>query len=83
MNWRIWRRFDYVLLALVTLLIGYGIVMIYSATQSTTDLQLLWRTQLIRAGIGVAAMLVLSAIDYRYYKELSRLFYVIILLINI
>lgn len=80
MNWRIWRKFDYLLLGLVVLLIGYGIVMIYSATQSTTDLQLLWRTQLIRAGIGIVAMLVLAAIDYRYYKELSRILYVIILL---
>jgi len=74
-NLRIWRKFDFWLLLVVLLLITYGIAMIYSATQNTEDLQLLWRTQLIRAGIGVAVMLLLAAIDYRYYREIYHLFY--------
>lgn len=80
---RIWRKFDFWLLLVVLLLITYGIAMIFSATQSTEDLHLLWRTQLIRAGIGIVAMLVLAAIDYRYYREIYHLFYLtaIVLLI--
>ncbi len=82
-NLRIWRKFDFWLLIVVLLLITFGIAMISSATQNTEDLQLLWRTQLIRAGIGVAAMLILSAIDYRYYREVYHLLYLaaVILLI--
>ncbi|RME43733.1 MAG: rod shape-determining protein RodA [Caldilineae bacterium] len=70
MELRIWRKFDFVMLGIVLLLITYGVVMIYSATQSTVDLQLLWRTQLIRAAFGVGGMLVVASIDYRYYRAL-------------
>lgn len=83
MEIRIWRKFDSLLLAITLLLITYGLVMIYSATQSTADLQLLWRTQLIRASLGLVAMLIVAAIDYRYYKALHKLLYagIIILLL--
>jgi len=64
------------MLGIVLLLIGYGVVMIYSATQSTVDLQELWRTQLTRAGVGLVAMLVVAIIDYRYYRELYKFLYV-------
>lgn len=63
------------MMVVVLLLITYGVVMIYSATQSTIDLQLLWRTQLTRAGFGLVGMVILAVIDYRYYKELYRLLY--------
>lgn len=75
MNLRIWHRFDFIQLLIVITLIVFGVTMIFSATQSTQDLQLLWRTQLIRAGIGIVAMMVLAAIDYRYYREVYRLLY--------
>jgi len=75
MEARIWRNFDFILVGIALLLITYGIVMIYSATQSTVDLQLLWRTQLIRVGFGLIAMLVVAAIDYRYYQELYKILY--------
>jgi rod shape determining protein RodA len=83
MDLRTWRKFDFLILGLVLLLITYGLVMIYSATQSTIDLKLLWRTQLTRASLGLVAMLVLAAIDYRYYRELYKLLYpgIIILLV--
>jgi len=81
MNLRFWRKFDFLLLIIVSLLITYGLVMIFSATKSTTDLQLLWRTQLIRAGMGLVAMLILSAIDYRYYNMLYGPMYVVIIIL--
>ncbi len=76
METRIWRKFDFVMLGIALLLITYGIVMIYSATQSTIDLQLLWRVQLIRVGFGLLAMLIVAAIDYRYYRGLYKLLYI-------
>jgi len=76
LNSRIWRKFDFFMVGIVLLLIAYGVLMIYSATQSTTDLQELWRVQLTRAGIGLSAMLVVSLIDYRYYRELYKFLYV-------
>ncbi len=69
------------MLLIVLLLITYGVVMIYSATQSTVDLQLLWRTQLIRAGIGVVAMFIVAAVDYRYYRELHHLLYIVVVIL--
>lgn len=79
MDLRIWRKFDFLILGLTIILVGYGLVMIYSATQSTIDLNLLWRTQLIRGGIGLVGMFIIAAIDYRYYKELYAYLYIIIL----
>ncbi|OQY26907.1 MAG: hypothetical protein B6243_13585 [Anaerolineaceae bacterium 4572_5.2] len=75
-NLRIWRKFDFLMVGIVLLLIAYGALMIYSATQSAVDLQELWRVQLTRAGIGLIAMLVVSLIDYRYYRELYKFLYV-------
>ena len=79
MEARIWRKFDFVLLGIALLLITYGIIMIYSATQSTIDQQLLWRTQLIRTGFGLVGMLIVALIDYRYYRALYAVLYFIIL----
>ena len=81
MDLRIWRKFDFILIGLALVIITYGIVMIYSATQSTIDLTLLWRTQLIRAGFGLVAMLVVAAVDYRYYRALSPVLYIGIVLL--
>ncbi|MEM7345632.1 MAG: FtsW/RodA/SpoVE family cell cycle protein, partial [Chloroflexota bacterium] len=78
MELRIWRNFDFILVGIALLIITYGIVMIYSATQSTVDLQLLWRTQLIRVGFGLVAMMIVAAIDYRYYTQVYHLLYLLI-----
>ncbi len=75
MNLRTWRQFDFIQFLVVLTLIVFGITMIFSATQSTEDLQLLWCTQLTRAAIGIVAMIILAAIDYRYYREVHRLLY--------
>ena len=64
------------MLGIALMLIIYGIVMIYSATQTTVDLQTLWRTQLIRVGLGLLALAVVAAIDYRYYRQLYKLLYI-------
>jgi rod shape determining protein RodA len=53
--------------------------MIFRAHQNQADLQDLWRTQLTRAGIGLAVMLLIAAFDYRYYANLYKFIYIIML----
>lgn len=79
MDRRVWRQFDLVLVGLAGLLILYGVIMIYSANQNQEDLRDLWQTQLTRAGIGLLALVLVAAIDYRYYAPLSRFLYVVML----
>lgn len=79
MDRRVWRQFDLVLVGLAGLLILYGVIMIYSANQNQEDLRDLWQTQLTRAGIGLLALVLVAAFDYRYYAPLSKLLYVVML----
>ncbi len=79
MDRRIWRQFDLVLVGLAALLILYGVIMIYSANQNTEDLRDLWQTQLTRAGIGLVLLVLVAAIDYRYYASLDKFLYVVML----
>ncbi len=79
MDRRVWRQFDWVLVGLAALLILYGVIMIYSANQNQEDLRDLWQSQLTRAGIGLLVMVLVAAIDYRYYAPLSKFFYVVML----
>lgn len=79
MDRRIWRQFDPLLIGLVAILVLYGVIMIYSANQNQEDLRDLWWTQLTRAGVGFVVLMVIAAIDYRYYLSLYKLFYLIML----
>jgi rod shape determining protein RodA len=78
---RIWRKFDFVMAGLVVILIIFGVAMIASATRGTSDLQDLWKTQLIRAGIGLVLMVAVAAVDYRYYQSLYKPLYFGMLLV--
>ncbi|MBE7551924.1 MAG: rod shape-determining protein RodA [Anaerolineales bacterium] len=80
MDRRIWRQFDLVLVGIAGLLTLYGVIMIYSANQNQEDLRDLWQTQLTRAGIGLAVMVLVAAIDYRYYASLYKFLYVVMLI---
>jgi rod shape determining protein RodA len=80
MDRRIWRQFDLVLVGIVALLILYGVIMIFSANQNQEDLQDLWWVQLTRAVIGVSVMVVVAAVDYRYYASLHKLLYVVMII---
>jgi len=75
MDRKIWRNFDFVLLAATALLIAFGVAMIYSATLGTPDLQDLPLRQAIWALVGLALMLFVAAIDYRFLESLQKLLY--------
>lgn len=68
---RVRRAYDYALLVLTVLLVCFGLVMIYStssynATKYYGDATFFLRKQAIFAVFGVAVMVAVSQIDYRY-----------------
>ena len=66
------RRLDKVLLLLCLAALAFGCVILYSEVQAEFITMSKWKMQVICAGIGIAALLVLSAISYRF---LSRVWF--------
>jgi rod shape determining protein RodA len=76
---RHWRSFDFVLLGVALLLVIYGVAMISSATRGTPDMADLWQRQALYALSGLALMLFVAAFDYRFYQNLHRTLYIVII----
>ena len=78
---RVWRHFDYVLLAVTILLTVYGVVMIYSATLGSPDpnLQGIWRRQAMFGAVGVGIILLLTVFppDYQWFGDFWWLAYLL------
>jgi rod shape determining protein RodA len=85
--WRIWRDFDWLLMLAVLSLVGIGIAMVYSATFTTVDLGDYWLRQSVFAGIGLAALIIISLFDYRHLELLALpafiLFVVLLVAVNL
>jgi len=75
MDRKIWRNFDFVLLAATALLIAFGVAMIYSAAPDTPELRDLPRRQATWALVGLTFMLLVAAIDYRSLESLQKPLY--------
>ncbi len=78
--WRGWDRFDYVMGLAAIMLVGVGLVLIYSGSLSFYDGPLTSFAspvfkQVIFACIGIAAMLIVSKIDYHYLTHYAWVFY--------
>jgi rod shape determining protein RodA len=78
--WRAWDRFDYLLALAAMALVGIGLVLIYSGSLSFYDGPLTSFAspvfkQVIFACVGIAAMLVVSKIDYHYLTHYAWVFY--------
>jgi len=74
-----WRHFDFWLLGAVALLVIFGVTMIRSAIAGNIELQelnLVGR-QLVFAATGFLVILIVSAIDYRFWSSISRTLYLI------
>ena len=69
------KQLDYVLIATVLLLAGIGILMIASATKSEPGFRQIL-VQSIAVGMGIVLMLIMTAIDYEIYEDLSKFLYV-------
>ncbi|MFO7611406.1 MAG: FtsW/RodA/SpoVE family cell cycle protein [Clostridia bacterium] len=68
-------KFDFVLFILAAGLAAFGFVVLRSATASMNTGATIVRTQLISICLGIAACIVTSFIDYRFYKILGYIFY--------
>ncbi len=83
----IWRRYDFVLLILVVILVGLGIVMIYSAyeysipKEGRTWWDNLVNRQIIFAIIGFILFFGVSIVDYRHILSLSYILYIGVILV--
>ena len=78
MDWRAYlRHFDYLLIAATLALIGYGVMMIYFATRHDIDGQPLHFViqQLVAVGVGLAAAVVISLLDYEIYRRFQWVMY--------
>jgi rod shape determining protein RodA len=74
---RIWRHFDYVLLAVVACLILFGLAMIHSATQDSPELGDYAWDQAVIAVVGLILVFAIAAFDYRLLANLQRSLYVV------
>lgn len=73
-NFSIPQRFDFSFFMIVLILLAFGLVMLFSATFASAkysygDSLYFVKRQLIFAGLGFAAMIVLSFIDYHIYAQ--------------
>jgi rod shape determining protein RodA len=71
---RLYFHIDWALVVAVLALCGMGILMIFSATQSTTPR--LYISQFYALGLGAVALVVMLAIDYRTLADRSHLIYI-------
>jgi rod shape determining protein RodA len=78
---RLWRHFDWWLLASIILLNILGVAMIYSATLGTPDLTGLPMRQAIYALAGLVVFLIMSSLNYRELGGASRALYVAIIVL--
>jgi rod shape determining protein RodA len=79
---RFWRQIDYLLLLAIAGLVGYGLMMIHSATCSPSCENLLpptsWATrQGIYALAGLCAMVLTASIHYKVYRSLAYTAYLV------
>src|SRR3954468_19681336 len=84
---RLYFHVDWLLLGAVLLLSGIGVAMVYSTTYITTPTgghaaPQVW-TQLYAVGIGLIALLVFLAVDYRMFAEHSLLIFGCLILLLI
>jgi rod shape determining protein RodA len=74
---RIWRHFDYVLLAVTVILVLFGLAMIHSATRDSPELgDYVW-DQAAVAVIGLILLFVVAVFDYRLLANLQRPIYLV------
>jgi rod shape determining protein RodA len=70
-----WQHFDFWLLGAVIMANAFGVAMIRSAIAGNETLAGLVNRQIVYAGIGLAAILFLSIIDYHYWGAVIRIIY--------
>lgn len=72
---RFWRHFDYVLLAVIIIVVCFGLVMIYSATKDSPELANYAWHQAAAAVVGLILLFIIAVFDYRLLANLHRSIY--------
>lgn len=80
-DWRRWRHFDFWLLGAAALLVLFGIVEIRSAVADNASLADSAQRQATFAAIGLVILLAATLIDYHFWRSLSRLLFIGIILL--
>jgi len=75
-----WRHFDFWLLGAVILANAFGIAMIRSAIAGNETLLPQVNRQILYAGIGLAVIVIVTILDYRYWSSLDRVLYLVTML---
>lgn len=75
------KYFDYTLLFIIIFLVGFGLVMLYSASSYEAQLEFndagfYLKKQVFAYALGVAAMFVIAQIDYHVWKKFAGLAYI-------
>jgi len=78
---KFFQNFDYVLLAVVIIMILFGVLMIGSATRDVPSLADRVNSQITYSIVGVAIVLIMAAIDYRLLTSMYLWLYGLIILI--
>ena len=77
------NQLDFILLIAVILLLSLGLIMVLSASSPTSlaetgdDSYAYFNKQAMFAVVGVIFMLIISKIDYRYWKKFYKIAYVV------
>lgn len=80
------KPFDFVLLAIVFIMLASGIIMVLSASSPTSLSETgssynYVKTQALSAVLGIAAMFIISKIDYRIFKKFDNLIYIVVIIL--
>lgn len=75
------KYFDYTLLFIIIFLVGFGLVMLYSASSYEAQIEFgngafYLKKQVFAYSLGVAAMFIISQIDYHVWKKFAGLAYI-------
>lgn len=71
------KHFDYLLFFAILILSGIGLLVLYSATRSMVTGDMLMIKQIIGITLGVVLALIITTIDYKDFKVLGIVFYLI------
>lgn len=78
LNYSLRKGFDYVLFICMVLIVFLGIVIIYSATQSSEG-NVLWYKQALWFGIGLLGLMSTVLFDYQLLGKYSRIIYILVI----